>query len=336
MKMEFDTYRALIYYRQSVVCQWLDKGNRVIPCLRHRLPNKETVDVIQRGVRANYIGLQTCGMNWLCPACASKVARNRRKGMKRAIGSMMREGCAIAFVTYTVRHSIDDPLSTVVGWVLKAHRAMHSGKAWKTIEREFGWQGSIRAIEVLYGNNGWHFHIHEIGFVKGGYVQSELAEVQKSRWHKCLVDVGGDADHDIGLQVKPARASIRDYVSKWGIVPELASPQDKKSRRGGMLPFQMPDAILENNNREAALRSLYREYAAGTKGIKQLWASPQIRALMKDDGQPVGDPGDQVAEALAHLSIDQWRAIRRQGLRAELLRAAENGALTEFLMQVKL
>lgn len=335
-KSKYDDYRALMYYRQSIICQWLDAGNRVVPCLRHRIPNKELIDIMQPGEHAKYRGLQICKMLWLCPSCASKAARSRRTGMQRAIDHMRKQGYQLAFTTYTVRHRIDDSLAQVLGWVLAAHRALHSGKSWVGLERRFGWGGSIKSIEILYGANGWHAHLHEIGFIDRSIKIDQLEIELQGRWHRALANCGADADREIGLQCKPAQASIRDYISKWGIVPELASGADKKSRRGGILPFQLPDALLIDRAQGRHQRELFREYAAATKGAKQIWASPSIRPFMKKADDIAPDPEDRALEPLASLNIDQWRAIRRQGLRAELLRAAENGALTEFLMQIKI
>lgn len=334
MNATYDDYRALIYYRQSVVARWLDNGNRVIPCLRHRVPNREFIDVVQRNDKAKYSGLQMCKRLWLCPVCASRAARERRKGMKRAIDALTREGQQLAFVTYTVRHSADDALATVAGWVLNAHRAMHSGKAWSAIESAFGWEGSIKCVEVLHGDNGWHFHLHELGFIGTNVSLEALQERLRGRWLLCLQSVGADAKREIGLECKPAKKSVRDYVSKWGIVPELASGQDKKARRGGVLPFQLPDYMLAANVDETPYRALYREYASATKGIKQVWASPSVRPYMAKADEVTGEPSDRVYEQLARLSIDQWREIRRLGLRAELLRQAESGDIDKFLEHI--
>lgn len=330
----YDDYRALIYYRQSVVARWLHNGNKVIPCLRHRVPNKTAIDVVQRGVHAKYSGLQVCGRLWLCPACASKAARERRKGMQRAIDAERRAGSQLAFVTYTVRHKSDDALAEVAGWVLNAHRKMHSGKAWQNIEAAYDWRGSIKAVEVLYGSNGWHFHLHELGFIGSNSSIDDLQADLRSKWLGNLHSVGADADRDIGLTCKVAQQSVRDYVTKWGIVPELASGADKKARRGGVLPFQFPDTLLGGSSGKVSYRELFCEYSEATRGIKQIWASPTIRPYMAKADEVRGERGDQVSELLASLTIDQWRTIRNRGLRAELLRQAEAGNLTDWLNSV--
>jgi hypothetical protein len=330
-----DEYRALLYFRQSVIARWLPENNSVWPCLRWGVPDTKSIDVIKRGERAGYAHLQHCKRGWLCPICSNQLARTKRAGMERAIFTMQRSGYALVFVTYTIQHKANDSLVVVRDRVQRAHVELHSGKAWRAIERDFDWAGSIKAVEATYNENGWHWHLHEIGFVGDDSDLERLRVKLDSRWDKATLHVGAYAKARVGLVIKLADRGVRDYVAKWGIAPELAPGTSKGARHGGVLPFQFPDLWLNRLWDEARARDRFSEYAEGTKGVKQLWASPSVRTFMakiKDDKPE----GVLPLEPFAQITLDQWRAIWKSGQRSTCLKAAEDGDLTNFLDRLKI
>jgi hypothetical protein len=263
------------------------------------------------------------------------MARDKRKGMERAIFAMQRSGYALVFITYTIQHKAVDPLVVVRDRVQGAHVELHSGKSWKAIEREFDWAGSMKAVEITYNENGWHWHLHEIGFVGDDCDLDQLRRRLDSRWNEATLHAGAYSKPGVGLVIKSANSAIRDYVAKWGIVPELAPGNAKGAKHGGVLPFQFPDMCLKDRKDEAWTKAQFLEYATATKGIKQLWASPSVRPFMatiKDD-KPVGV---LPLAPFAQITLDQWRAIWKSGQRSTCLKAAEEGDLTNFLDRLKI
>ncbi len=329
-RQNIDDYRALLFFRQSMIARWLGDSNPVFACQRNRIPNTDYIGISKKADRARYKNLQHCKRLWLCPVCANAHAKKRREQLQRAIEAMRLQGFALAFVTYTVQHRFDDTLETVRDRVLEAHKAMHSGRAWQAIETEFEWAGSIKVVEITYTQSGWHFHLHEVGFVADDCLVPVLQTALSNRWQDCLHDKAGYADNDHGLRVEAASTAVRDYVSKWGIVPELASGQDKNARRGGVLPFQLADYLITNPKRDSWCERTFREYAEGTKGIKQIWASPNVRPYMAEP-QLTFDKQDTPPDSLSMLTVEQWTKIWKSGLRSKCLIAAENNQLEEFL-----
>lgn len=326
-------YRALLYFRQSVIARWLGSGNVVFPCQRFHVPQAHDVGVKVTGSKARYTNLQHCKRLWLCPVCASWHARTRRKQMERAIAAMVRKGYALAFVTYTVQHDAGNSLADEIAVVNTAHAAMHSGKAWQSIERDFEWGGSIKACEVTYGAFSWHWHLHEIGFVADDRPIEELQERLGSRWRQSLLRVGRDASAEHGLVVKRADSAARDYVGKWGIVPELASASAKTGKLGGVLPFQLADGLLVGKWTERWACDKFNEYGQATMGVKQLWASPSVRPFMAEPKQTADGLGIVDGQLLS-VSLEQWRTIWQHGLRVAALRAAEDSTLNKFLQKL--
>lgn len=234
------------------------------------------------------------------------------------------------FNTYTVRHAVDDTFESVRDRVLGAHKALHSGRAWQKIERKFGWKGSIKVVETTLTDAGWHVHLHEIAFTARATSVRTFSDLLDARWSDCVQNLGGYAKRGVGFKAERANSEIRDYVAKWGIVPELTGGADKRARRGGVLPLQLPDYLLTDPTREPWCRRRWREYAGATKGVKQVWASPSVRPLMATP-PIVAEADDTLVEESARLSLDQWSNIWKLGLRSECLLQAERGTLDKFL-----
>lgn len=331
----YDDYRALTYFRQSVIQRWLPTQNAVAPCIRCRIAGADGVAIKRSKSRARYTGLQHCKRLWLCPICASHASNLRRTQLKKCVETEAGRGNQLAFITYTVRHKIDDSIEVVRGRVLGAHAAMHSGRAWVALEREFDWAGSIKTVEITYGDNGWHVHLHELAFVRDDCEMHVLHDVLRKSWCDHVSRIGGSATPNRGLLVEQADTAVRDYINKWGICPELTSGADKSSRADGMLVFQFPDVVIESPEREQWALELFGRYAIGMHGIKQFWASPSLRPYFaKEVDAPPSE--DAAANILGNLTDDQWRAIKRQGLRAWALKAAESGDLTDFLKSLNI
>jgi hypothetical protein len=327
---KYDEYRALVYFRQSVIQRWLGKIHRGRICVRNRLPDAKFVGAVKNNDRAKYVNLMLCKNLWTCPYCANIASHNRRNTIQRAITALDKQGASMAFVTYTIRHSAKDSLETVLSAVLTAHAATHSGKGWKTIEARHDWIGSIKICEVTDGVNGWHFHLHEIGFIKGAFNREKLEGDLIDRWLSEVQKAGGSADREHGLKIKNADSAVRDYVSKWGLVPELASGADKKAHRDGALPFQFPDIALQTPKRAGWARTRFEEYAKAIKGVKQIWASPSVRPFMTHEIND--DKGGTFDETQLHRLTDgDWQLIKRRGVRALFLSYFEHGLVDEFL-----
>src|SRR6185503_16585697 len=108
-----------------------------------------------------------CGRLWVCPVCAARITEQRRKELSNAVS---RWPGKLLLVTFTFRHERRDRLTDLLARLVGkgkqrgAFQWMKSGKQWQEILRDVEWVGSVRALEVTYGDNGWHVHIHELVF----------------------------------------------------------------------------------------------------------------------------------------------------------------------------
>jgi hypothetical protein len=329
------------FWLQSLARELLPK-ERVAKCLRAIIPTASTVDVCRQAAaaRAYYRNLMTCGRIWHCPVCASRITEERRRELTEALEA---SNLTPVLVTYTLRHSVAMKLPDVLAGLLAAFRALKSGKGWKLLTEDYSWVGSVRALEVTYGVNGWHPHIHELVLLQqplSAAQQRGLETALKMRWERVLQRQGYSASYEHGVDVESRDSNIREYVAKFGHEPEnprwtleheLTKAPVKKGRSAGRTPTQL---LADYGEGDIAAGRLWREYALTFKGRNQLVWSRGLRDLLDMSGE-VSDEllaADVPPEAvlLARLTPDQWRAVLRADMRGELLDQAAVGSAEGF------
>ena len=291
---------------------------------------------------AFYSGLATCGSVWACPVCTSKIQERRRHEIDIAINWAKMNGYEVMMVTFTFPHHSWHSLSELLARQKDAFRRLRSGKVWQEMKKSVGFLGLIRSLEVVYGQNGWHPHTHELWFVKkfvGDYwimkrwenacIKSGLLnandEQKVSAFREHSVDVKRDVDQGDYL-------AKQDDSRKWGLADEVAKATSKKGRSKGVHPHHF--LIRKSEGDE----DRYLEYVSAMKGQRQLFWSKGLKKMMGvldiSDEELVEDQRE-TADILACLDKEQWSYIRGNDARAQLLDAAENGgksAVNDFLV----
>ena len=292
------------------------RGGRQRACHRARQSRERPVTVeLETGRRrAYYGGLQVCGSVWGCPICAAKISEHRRAELQAAIIAAHALGLQVVLLTLTVRHGLGDDVRVLLRGIRAARRALVSGRRGAEWTREVGVVGSIRALEVTHGVNGWHPHLHVLLFL--GPHQLTLEQIQAgytSRWIDACVKAGLPAPlPGVACRVQDAAHAAR-YVSKWGLAEELTKGHIKRAR-AGRTPTDLLRAYADGDKRAG---ELWREYAAAFKGQVQLRWSRGLRALLglpdalTDD--EVAQGTDAAAEVLATLTDYQRRALVGSG-----------------------
>jgi len=331
------SYRRLMRFYLQALARELLPHERVAQCLHALAPRSATVDLMYspQVKRAHYKGLIVCARVWICPVCASKISERRRVDLSAAIAAWPG---SVAMVTYTLRHSADDSLPVILGALLGAFRATKSGRAWQSIARIYGVGGSVRALEVTYGRNGWHPHFHELMFLSPDVDPDALLDALRVLWLLKLEKQGRDASWENGVDLQTANSRVADYVAKYGRDPvdagwtlshEMAKASTKTSHPDGMTPFQLLLEYGENIGQGLADEwpaHKFREYAAAFKGKKQLEWSRGLRDRLglndeaTDDDLATEDREDAVW--LASLTRDQWNIVLGNDVRGQLLDVA--------------
>lgn len=317
-------------------------NERVADCLRCHAPLKETVEVrkSQNHQTAYYANLVVCSRVWLCPVCASRITEERRKELHKAI-TAWRGGKVM--VTYTLRHNRGMRLEATLEKFLDAYRSFKGGKMFQSIKRLSGWQGSVKALEVTYGENGWHPHIHELVLlsnkIEQGY-EGHMQVMMRRHWLNVLERHGLDADYTHGLDVREADKDIADYIAKYGYEPrsfgwtaahELTKSPAKVGNLSGKSPLQL---LMDYGEGDMKAGKLWREYAACFKGKHQLQWSLGVRELLGLDKEKTDE---EIAESIpedtilfAQFTKREWQAIKASLQRGRVLQKAGEMTLDQF------
>ena len=304
---------------------------RVSACTRYISKKRKYVDVCTDGSRAWYEGLQVCGSVWACPICAERLAQARREELQCAIGQAVSRGHGVLLLTLTFSHGIRDRLMQILPRFANALRRLKSGKAWQRLKQQYGFLGSVRALEVTHGENGWHPHSHELLFTTRPLTKYEQVMLKNDiyvLWRKAVVASGLPAPSSArGVDVRGA-TDAANYVGKWGFAAELARPQSKEAKRQGRNPW---DLLVDYALGDERAGALFREYAEVFKGRNQLFWSRGLRESLGLQEKIASDLESISVEAsesgsktvkVASIGKDTWGLVCKEGAQERVLELA--------------
>ena len=286
--------------------------------------------------QAHFHGVGSCGDVWACPVCAQKVAAGRREEVLHAMRQHREAGGVCILVTFTFAHTRADELSVLVPGFCKALSRLKASRAYKRVRDLLGHSGSIRALEVTHGGNGWHPHCHEIWFLDD---PATFRDLQKAKddlyvtWAKVCMNSGlGRPTKSRGIDIQyfdqEGHEAVGSYVAKWG--HEMTSTHTKTGKNGSRTPWDILADLDESYSYRDA--TLFREYVSAFKGRAQLYWSPGLKERFQ-----VVEFSDQEraelpeSEHVADLSNEQWKAIKSLNAQTLVLSMAERVAVPEFL-----
>lgn len=334
--------RAIMRYYLQTQSKELLPHERVAQCHRAMVPLADRVHILHDPdvKRAYFRNLIICARIWQCPVCAAKITEERRREIQAGMERIVERSILI---TYTLQHSRHDDLKLLLDAILTALDRMKAARAWSGFTETFNWIGSIRALEVTYGANGWHPHFHELAFIEPTLSLADIADLEsqlRAMWLHQLQKQGRDASWANGLTVQPTFSDVSEYVSKFGHDPiddtwsaarEVAKAPSKQRTKHGKTPLQLLYDYGHGDNRSGYL---FTEYVTCFKGKKQLNWSKGLRQYMNLETEQTDEEAaanvPENAMLLAVLTDDQWRVILRKDKRGELLEIAANGDVEEL------
>lgn len=155
----------------------LKRSYRLRSCAGRLLPNESVarcgkrtwlgyVAIKLKDGRARYAGVRTCGNIWTCPVCARKIALERAAEVRALADSEVRDGAEIYMAAFTIPHHRFQTAKELRWAVSRAWSKLIGGAPWKRAAAKVGLRGTVRALEVTHGENGWRPHIHAIFSLK--------------------------------------------------------------------------------------------------------------------------------------------------------------------------
>ena len=272
--------------------------------------------------RAHVQGVKRCASPWACPRCAPTIRQRRAHELTALVERAQAEGHTCLLVTFTLPHRADEALTTVLGDLAGTWRRMWSG-AWSQGFRE-AWSllGQVRSVEVTYGDNGWHPHVHTVFFLDTpkAEVDAELIGLWLAvfqRWADSAEKVCGrrpSARNGIDVELVHDAQAVGEYVSDsggWSIGAEVACQPAKIGKSGGAVtPFGLLGAAAMWG--DAGARDRWLEYEDATKGRHAIQASRGLYEryeVTRTDDEDAAAP--EAVEVVATVEVDVvvWVAL---------------------------
>ena len=295
---------------------------------------------------ASFSNLATCGSVWHCPICAAKITETRRQELQGAINTWAKQDGEVFLMSLTFPHMDHQALADNLQLFSDALKKFKNSRQYKSTMKAVNAAGSIRALEVTHGANGWHPHTHDLIFASKGSLE-KLHELQMA-WIEMLIKVG-IADRTQFNDMMNAAFDVQngdyaaEYVAKfgheateasklltqntWGVSHELTKGYAKVGKRlGGRTPFTLLADFIQGDMESG---DLFKEFGLHFKGKRQLFWSPKLRVALrlanaeKTDAEIAEEPMPE-REFVTSLNHEQWKLVLSRNARFEVLRVAQD------------
>lgn len=333
--------RATKYQRQAAYREILGGKHRIAACHRNPIKNAKQVEVwgkLDAYLPGHFVGVQTCGLGWICSICSPKISERRAGEIQKAMDKCQADGGMILMPTFTIPHGRHQPLAETLDLIKQALRWMAMQRQYKQLQAGIDVRGRIISTEITHGEaNGWHPHFHELWFFDGvGVNVKTLEQTLYELWVKACDKFDlGEPSRKHGVVVQDGSKAAQ-YVAKmsnkeWTLADEMAKANAKSGRQANRSIWQLldcyndPNASTQHRNRAA---QLLREYEAATKGVRALRWSPGLKkhyGIAELTDEELAAQIEEEAVLLAEISLDDWRIVRKHNLQAVILDAAMNG-----------
>lgn len=286
-----------------------------------------TVEVRVRDGVAGFAGLVSCGSVWVCPVCAAKIAQRRAIQIGLRVAAAWDRGLSAMFMTNTVRHSRDDALVELLDALAYGWGRMTSGVTYSKARAAAGVVGYSRALEITYGPNGWHPHLHSLWFSSELHTQQAVEDFAYPLW--CRFDQGvqkaglrstqiDGQDWQLVTPKDEDGHTLAKYLQKVadpaGLGYELTHTQSKTARRRNSTEPHW-SLLAQAVHGVTPDLWLWHEYEKATHGRKQLVNSLKLDELLgvtvddaTDDEIAAEELGSQ-DDALCVISAEGWARL---------------------------
>lgn len=260
-------------YALRALLRPLATSRRVADCGRRAISAQPAVVVeeYEHFRRAWWLGVLKCGRQHACPVCAAKRAAERADELDRMMQADP-EG-RWQMLTLTLRHRAGEPLRELLKLLYKALRRVRTTRITREIF-DARVTASVRALEVTYGANGFHPHVHLL--LRTSEWTAEERAALASEWSQALP---GRVLDDVGVvwstPIEGWHKQRALYVAKLGA--EVAGVA-KKCKHGNMSVWQLAEAALKSE----PLQCRWREYQEAMRGRRLLEFDERAKALVRE------------------------------------------------------
>jgi hypothetical protein len=253
--------------------------------------------------RAYARGIVACGRIWTCPTCAVRLQLDRAAEVEAGAREWAAGGGRLVMLTFTLRHTVSMSLADSFEAVARGWRAVRNRRAYRAL-RSLTF-GTIRSVEITYGDNGWHPHLHVLYFVPAESEDAEVlaaAEAVAGDWREVMGELSG-----LLPSVERAVAVTWLGVDTARYVAKIAKEVTVASGKGSRGPFSLLDGGEDFEHRGA----LFLEYAEVTEGRQSIAWSKGLREALgvkprTDTFELLDDEGEASDELVAVVPQAEW------------------------------
>jgi hypothetical protein len=268
------------------------------------------------------------------------VRQGRAEEIDQGLNGWLAKGGGAELATLTCSHQLGDDLEPRLAAMAGAIHSLLKGAAWERYKKRLGFVGTIRAVEVTWGEaNGWHPHNHVVMLFERQLTPEERQALWRwlhNRWRGVLLAKGlGSITEAHGVDLRMVTGEVLgEYLTKveggWTAGLELARGDAKGGKRGGITPFELLAELALTG--EVRWRQLWTEYEAATFGKVCIRWSPGLRDLLlpkqveKTDEELAASEGADVGLLRWLCEAAEWREVQRAGTTGLLLDQVEDAA----------
>lgn len=289
------------------------------------------------GNGAGFSGLTTCGSVWVCPVCSAKILARRSVETGVLLLGWENQGGRLVLGTLTMRHHRGHGLAQEWDALQKAWKSVTSSKVWQKWKARTGSPGFVKVVEISYGQNGWHVHIHFVLLVGPEVVEGDVAELAGwlfPKWQRALDRAGMSGALNLGQDLRladglEAAEQFGEYLTKqtaYGTAEslgrELFGSWTKSARSWSrtVSHWSLAEGFFETGDLE--LLRLWHEVEVASHGRRQFSMAKGLRELMalgpekSDEEIAQEEAGDR---DLVQITRAGWAAVMRASRRGDWL-----------------
>jgi hypothetical protein len=277
-----------------------------------------------RNDKAEQHGLTTCGSIWTCPVCSSRILGHRAIEIRAAIAKWNEVGGKFILETFTLFHRSGETVAKQRSAIQAGWHKTNSGSFAKK-HAKMGQVGYLRVLEVTYGHNGFHLHMHVLRFMdempdsKG--LDAWSGEIF-SKYQQGVVQAGFRAPSPRGHNFKVVSEPLK--ISGYFTKGFDNMPNEQPSNTVWNLATQ----AIANPSSSAA--TTWRNWEKWSKGMRQIAWSKGLRGTL-GLGVEVDDQAIAEYEPILLITSEDVSSFGKLGaLQARVRYHLERGDLTSL------
>lgn len=279
------------------------------------------------GNGAGFSGVQSCGSVWVCPLCASKVMARRSVETGVLLLGWENQGGRLVMGTLTMRHHKGHSLVQEWDALMRAWGSVQKSRVWQKWAKRLGSPGLVRVVEVTYGPNGWHVHLHFVLLVDGSVSPEDEASLALwlfPKWDRAIRAEGMPGALAVAQDLHlvdsiEAASALGEYLQKataYGSAESLGRElfsnwsKDARGVHRTVPVWRLIEEFAETG--DLGLLELWHEYEKGSHGRRQMGWTKGLRELMNlgpeksDEEIAAEEAGDR---DLVQISAAGWRRV---------------------------